>query len=132
MDPTLLQHSSPFDFPISSESKYLGQGRPFSNPSYPANDFPYSGRRPQSALTNGAPGAGVAISSNSNLDFNSSSLLNESPWLSLTSLSPSLFILVNAASMVAILSPKLLPNATATLLATAGAGSGVFILGIER
>ncbi|KAL2396933.1 hypothetical protein ABEF93_004956 [Exophiala dermatitidis] len=84
MDPTLLQHSSPFDFPISSESKYLGQGRPFSNPSYPANDFPYSGRRPQSALTNGAPGAGVAISSNSNLDFNSSSLLNESPFHSHT------------------------------------------------
>lgn len=75
----LLQHSSPFDFPISSESKYLGQERSYSNPSYSANDFSFSSRRQQSTLTNGASTQGVVLPTNSSLDFNGNSLLNDTP-----------------------------------------------------
>ncbi|KIW32863.1 uncharacterized protein PV07_04377 [Cladophialophora immunda] len=74
MDPTLLQ-SSPFDF---AESKYLGQQRTFSNSSYSTNDFTFPSRRPQSSLTSGT--AGVALPANPSLDFNGSSLLNETPY----------------------------------------------------
>lgn len=74
----LQQHSSPFDFPISSESKYI-HDRPFSNPSFPTNDFPYSRGRSQSTLTSGASGPGVALPTNSSLEFNNNSLLNDTP-----------------------------------------------------
>ncbi|ETI27501.1 hypothetical protein G647_09692 [Cladophialophora carrionii CBS 160.54] len=63
----------PFDF----ADKYLGQGRPFSNPAFSANDLSFSSRRPQSNLTSGT--SGVALPANPSLDFNGNSLLSETP-----------------------------------------------------
>ncbi len=71
----LLQHSqaSPFDF----TDKYLGQGRPYSNSAFSANDLSYTNHRAQSSLTSGT--SGVALPTNSNLDFNGNSLPTETP-----------------------------------------------------
>lgn len=77
--PALLQHSTPFDFPISSESKYLGQERPYSNPPYSTNDYPFSSRRSHGNLTNDSSGTGVAVPANNAIEFGGSSLLNETP-----------------------------------------------------